>query len=113
MNERISHLYEPTHPAIIRLIKRVVDAGHAHNIWIGVCGEMAGEITLTPLLIGLGVDELSVGAAMVPRVKRAIRALDMGECLQLVEDVTRIDTSHEILERCEEIALKHYPELLS
>ena len=113
VNERISHLYEPTHPAIIRLIKRVVDAGHAHNIWIGVCGEMAGEITLTPLLIGLGVDELSVGAAMVPRVKRAIRALDMGECLQLVEDVTRIDTSHEILERCEEIALKHYPELLS
>ena len=113
VNERISHLYEPTHPAIIRLIKRVVDAGHAHNIWIGVCGEMAGEITLTPLLIGLGVDELSVGAAMVPRVKHAVRALDMGECLQLVEDVTRIDTSHEILQRCEEIAKKHYPELLA
>jgi len=113
VNERISHLYEPTHPAIIRLIKRVVDAGHAHNIWIGICGEMAGEITLTPLLIGLGVDELSVGASMVPRVKRAIRALDMGECLQLVEDVTRIDTSQEILARCEEIARKHYPELIS
>ena len=112
VNERISHLYEPTHPAIVRLIKRVVDAGHAHNIWVGVCGEMAGEITLTPLLIGLGVDELSTGAGLVPRVKRAVRTLDMGECLQLVEDVTRIDSSQEILKRCEEIAQKHYPELL-
>jgi len=113
VNERISHLYEPTHPAIIRLIKRVVDAGHAHNIWVGVCGEMAGEITMTPLLLGLGVDELSVGAALVPRVKRAVRTLDMGECLQLVEDVTRIDSSREILQHCEEIARKHYPELLT
>lgn len=113
VNERISHLYEPTHPAIIRLIKRVVDAGHAHNIWVGICGEMAGEITLTPLLLGLGVDELSVGSALVPRVKRAVRTLDMGECLQLVEDVTRIDTSQEIQRRCEEIAKKHYPELLA
>ena len=113
VNERISHLYEPTHPAIIRLIKRVVDAGHAHNIWTGVCGEMAGDITLTPLLLGLGVDELSVGAALVPRVKRAVRTLDMGECLQLVEDVTRIDSSQEILKRCEELAKKHYPELLA
>jgi len=112
VNERISHLYEPTHPAIIRLIKRVVDAGHAHNLWIGVCGEMAGDIALTPLLLGLGVDELSVGAAVVPRVKRAVRTLDMGECLQLVEDITRIDSSQEILKRCEDVARKHYPELL-
>src|SRR5712692_2842821 len=71
VNERIAHLYEPSHPAIIRLIKTVVDAGHAHNLWVGICGEMAGEILLTPLLIGLGVDELSTGAALVPRVKRA------------------------------------------
>ena len=112
VNERISHLYEPTHPAIIRLIKRVVDAGHAHNIWTGICGEMAGDIVLTPLLLGLGVDELSVGAALVPRVKRAVRTLDMGECLQLVEDVSRIDSSQDILKRCEELARKHYPELL-
>ena len=78
-----------------------------------VAGEMAGEIALTPLLLGLGVDELSVGSALVPRVKRAVRTLDMGECLQLVEDVTRIDSSQEILRRCEELAQKHYPELLS
>ena len=59
MNEKVAHLYEPTHPAILRLIKATVDAAHKHNIWVGVCGEMAGDPALTPLLLGLGVDELS------------------------------------------------------
>ena len=80
VNERIAHLYEPTHPAILRLIKMVVDAGHEHGIWVGVCGEMASEVTLTPLLLGLGVDELSAGAALVPRVK-ARRANPAHGCL--------------------------------
>lgn len=112
VNERISHLYEPTHPAIIRLLKMVVSAGHAHNLWVGVCGEMASEITLTPLLIGLGVDELSTGAALVPRVKRAVQSLDVGICLALAEEVQRLDCSTAILERCEAVARAHYPELL-
>ena len=113
VNERISHLYEPTHPAIIRLIKMVVDAGHAHNMWVGICGEMAGEILLTPLLLGLGVDELSTGAALVPRVKRAVQTLDVGVCLRLVEEVMHLDSSSEILVHCEQIARSHYPELLT
>lgn len=112
INERISYLYEPTHPAIIRLIKMTVDAAHAHNLWVGVCGEMAGEILVTPLLIGLGVDELSTGAALVPRVKRAVQTLDIGVCLQLVEEVRKMDSASQILARCEEIAKSHYPELL-
>src|SRR6202040_3854650 len=62
VNERIAHLYEPTHPAVLRLLKMIADAAHANDIWVGVCGEMAGEITLTPLLLALGVDELSVSA---------------------------------------------------
>ncbi|RYD60204.1 MAG: phosphoenolpyruvate--protein phosphotransferase, partial [Verrucomicrobiaceae bacterium] len=77
LNEHIAHLYEPTHPSIIRLIRMIVDAGHAHSLWVGVCGEMAGDIVLTPLLLGLGVDELSTGAALVPRVKRAVQSLDI------------------------------------
>jgi phosphotransferase system enzyme I (PtsI) len=113
VNERISHLYEPTHPAIIRLIKMVVDAAHTHNLWVGVCGEMAGEIALTPLLIGLGVDELSTGAALVPRVKRAVQSLDVGACVQLVEDVLRMESSTVILESCEKVARDHYPELMT
>jgi phosphotransferase system enzyme I (PtsI) len=113
VNERIAHLYEPTHPAIIRLIKMVVDAGHAHNLWVGICGEMAGEIALTPLLLGLGVDELSTGAALVPRVKRAVQSLDVGDCLKLVEEIAHMDSAPEILERCEAVARAHYPELLT
>src|SRR6185503_3825637 len=85
LNEHIAHLYEPTHPAIIRLIRMTVQAAHAHNLWVGVCGEMAGDIALTPLLLGLGVDELSTGAALVPRVKRAVQALDLKACQQLIE----------------------------
>jgi phosphotransferase system enzyme I (PtsI) len=112
VNERISYLYEPTHPAIIRLIKMIVDAAHAHNLWVGVCGEMAGDILLTPLLIGLGVDELSTGAALVPRIKRVVQSLDVGMCLKLVEEVTELDSADQILAKCEEIARSHYPELM-
>src|ERR1700748_3120892 len=59
VNERIAHLYEPTHPAIVRLLEMTVTAAHSNDIWVGVCGEMAGEVTFTPLLLGLGVDEFS------------------------------------------------------
>jgi phosphotransferase system enzyme I (PtsI) len=112
-NERIAHLYEPTHPAIIRLLKMVVDAAHAYNLWVGVCGEMAGEIALTPLLLGLGVDELSTGAAVLPRVKRAVQSLDVGLCLQLVEEVSHMESAALILERCEALARAHYAELFT
>lgn len=113
INERIAHLYEPTHPAIIRLIKMVVNAAHAHNLWVGVCGEMAGEIALTPLLVGLGVDELSTGSALVPRVKKAVQSLDVGVCLQLVDEVKNMESAADILEKCEAVARRHYPELMA
>src|SRR5580704_10005997 len=93
LNEHIAHLYEPTHPAIIRLIRMTVDAAHAHDLWVGVCGEMAGDIMLTPLLLGLGVDELSAGSALVPRVKRAVQSLDLAVCLQLIEDIRHLDNA--------------------
>jgi phosphotransferase system enzyme I (PtsI) len=112
LNEHIAHLYEPTHPAIIRLIRMTVDAAHAHNLWVGICGEMGGDILLTPLLLGLGVDELSTGAALVPRVKRAVQALDIAACLQLIEDIKHLDSAPAILAKCEEVARAHYPELL-
>ncbi|MED5279401.1 MAG: phosphoenolpyruvate--protein phosphotransferase, partial [Verrucomicrobiota bacterium] len=77
LNEKIAHLYEPTHPGILRLIKTTVDAGQAQKIWTGVCGEMAGELAMVPLLIGLGVAELSVAPSLVPRVKMLIRSIEM------------------------------------
>lgn len=112
VNERIAHLYEPTHPAILRLIKMVVDAAHDAGIWAGVCGEMASEVALTPLLLGLGVDELSAGAALVPRVKRAVQRLEMSVCRELAERAVRLPLPGQILEECEAVARKYYPELM-
>src|SRR5438067_9077254 len=72
VNELIAHLYEPTHPAVLRLLKMVADAAHANRVWVGVCGEMAVDVALIPLLLGLGMYELSVGATSVPWVKMAV-----------------------------------------
>ncbi|PYJ38586.1 MAG: phosphoenolpyruvate--protein phosphotransferase [Verrucomicrobia bacterium] len=112
VNEKIAHLYEPTHPAVLRLLKMIVDAGHAHNIWVGVCGEMAGDIALVPLLLGLGVEELSTAAILVPRVKRAVQSLSIPECRELVEETFKLNTASEILARCLELADKRYGDLL-
>ena len=112
VNEKIAHLYEPTHPAVLRLLKMIADAGHAHNIWVGVCGEMAGDIALVPLLLGLGVEELSTAAILVPRVKRAVQSLSIPECRELVEGTFKLNTASEILVRCLELAGKRYGDLL-
>ena len=111
-NERIAHLYEPTHPAVLRLIKMTVAAAQAAGIHVGLCGEMGGDISVTPLLIGLGVNELSCGAAVLPRVKRAICSLDMGACRNLAESAMKLDTGAAVQALCEEVARAHYPELL-
>src|SRR6266702_4140668 len=112
VNEKSAHLYEPTHPAVLRLLKMIVDAGHANNIWVGVCGEMAGDIPLAPLLLGLGMEELSTAAILVPRVKRAVQSLSIPECRKLVEETFKLNTASEILARCLELADKHYGDLL-
>ncbi len=112
VNEKIAHLYEPTHPAVLRLLKMVADAAHKNNIWVGVCGEMAGDISLIPLLIGLGMDELSVGATRVPRVKRAVQTLDVPSCRQLVDDAMNLHTPQEILQRSLQLANERYGDLL-
>lgn len=112
VNEKIAHLYEPTHPAVLRLLKMIADAAHANNIWVGVCGEMAGDVALIPLLLGLGMDELSASATLVPQVKRAVQSLAIPECRELVEVALNLDTASEILARCLELADKRYGDLL-
>ena len=113
VNERIAHLYEPTHPAVLRLIKMISEAAHKHDIWVGVCGEMAGDLIMVPLLLGLGMDELSVSASLVPRVKRAVQSLSVPECEALVQEAMELDTPAEILARCAEVAQRHYGDLVS
>jgi phosphotransferase system enzyme I (PtsI) len=112
VNEKLAHLYEPTHPAVLRLLKMIAEAAHANNIWVGVCGEMAGDVALVPLLLGLGMDELSVGATLVPRVKRAVQSLAIPECRELIEETLGLSTASEILARCLELADKRYGDLL-
>jgi phosphotransferase system enzyme I (PtsI) len=112
VNERIAHLYAPTHPAVLRLLKMIADAAHVNDIWVGVCGEMAGDIALIPLLLGLGMDELSASATLVPRVKRAVQSLTIAECRQLVDETLKLQTPSEILDRCLELANQRYGDLL-
>jgi phosphotransferase system enzyme I (PtsI) len=73
---------------------------------------MAGDVALVPLLLGLGMDELSTAAIMVPRIKRAVQSLDIPECRELVEKIFKLDTGAEILARCLELADKRYGDLL-
>ncbi len=112
VNEKIAHLYAPTHPAVLRLLKMIADAAHSQEIWVGVCGEMAGDIALVPLLLGLGMDELSTAAILVPRVKRAVQSLSIPECRELIDETFKLDTASEILARCLELADKRYGDLL-
>src|ERR1035437_4577158 len=111
MNEKIAHLYEPTHPAIVRLIKITVDAAHKHNVRVSVCGEMAGDPVLAPLLLGLGVDELSSAPSLVPPLKFLIRRLKLTEARELAAFALDCESAAEILARCQELARQIAPGL--
>jgi phosphotransferase system enzyme I (PtsI) len=110
-NERIAHLHDPSNPAVVRILKMVVDAAHEAGIWVGVCGELAGDIEFTPLLIGIGIDELSMSASLVPRVKKAIRSLDVQACREVVAHALSGERAAEIYARTTGLARSRYPDL--
>jgi phosphotransferase system enzyme I (PtsI) len=112
VNPHVAELYRPTHPAVLRLIKRTIDAATDNGIWTGICGEMAGDVRLTPLLIGLGVEELSVGPQQVPTVGQAIRSLSYAECAAMSDEALRHTRSQGVLDLSLALARKHYGELL-
>ena len=111
MNEKIAHLYEPTHPAIVRLIKATTDAGHRQKIPVSVCGEMAGDPVLAPLLLGLGVDALSVAPSLVPAVKFLVRRLKLSEARELAAFALESESASDILAHCQELARAIAPSL--
>ncbi|MDR0641711.1 MAG: phosphoenolpyruvate--protein phosphotransferase [Treponema sp.] len=86
-NERVSYLARPTHPAVLRFLKHTIDSAHRQGIKAAMCGEMAGDPKVTALLLGLGLDEFSMAAQSIPRVKRVIRSVNMADCRSLVEEV--------------------------
>jgi len=92
VNEYVSYLYEPLHPAVLRMIKKTVEDAHAHNIEVAICGEMAGEPLYVPILLGLELDEMSMNAYSIPRVKKIIRGLRHGDCRDLVKELLAQDS---------------------
>ncbi len=112
VNERVAYLYEPTHPSVLKLIKMTIEAAHKNGIWVGVCGEMAADPLMTALLLGLGVDELSVAPAAVPLVKDAVRGVTLERSRQLVAEIETCETSIEVLSLCRKLIGEIAPELL-
>lgn len=98
-NERVAKLYDPFHPAVLRLIRRVIDAAHRAGIWVGVCGEMASDPLTAMLLVGMGIDELSMGALSIPEIKYLIRNVRLSEARRLAADVYALGSSAEVRAR--------------
>ncbi|KYG90605.1 phosphoenolpyruvate--protein phosphotransferase [[Bacillus] sp. KCTC 13219] len=96
MNESVAHLYQPYHPAILRLVKMVIDAAHAHKKWAGMCGEMAGDSIAIPLLLGLGLDEFSMSAPSMLKARKQINQLSQAKMKQLVETALTMQTSEQV-----------------
>ena len=111
LNDRVAGLYQPAHPAVVRLIQLTVNAGRDAGIRVGICGEMASDVSLTPLLIGLGLEEFSVAAAVVPRLKHAVRRLDSSVCAALVAEVEKESSPARIANLSRAVAVKCYPDL--
>ena len=100
-NERIAHLYEPTHPAVVRTLKYIVDEAHKRGVTVSVCGEMAGDPVFAPLLLGLGVDALSMSPAWLPSVKYMVRAMTMADARALAAEALTLASPKEIYARCD------------
>ena len=98
VNEAVTHLYQPLHPAVLRLIRNVAKAAHQEGIRVAMCGEMAGEPLYVPILLGLELDDLSMNVLSIFRVKKILRAYTYRECKELVEEALQLATPEEIEE---------------
>jgi len=95
-NNLVAPLYQQFNPAVLRTIKFVIDAGHKRNIWVGMCGEMAGDPLATALLVGLGIDELSVVASVLPEIKKIIRSIKYKDAKRIADKVLTMATVEDI-----------------
>lgn len=102
MNEKVAYLYDYFHPSVIRLLKSVIEEAHKQGKWVGMCGGMAGDPLAAPLLIGLGLDEWSMDAGSVNKIKREISRLRREECRELANQILGLDTNKEIRKKLEE-----------
>ena len=108
-NEYVAHLYEPLHPGVLRMIYRTIEAAHEAGIEAAVCGEMAGEPMYLPILIGMGLDELSMNALDIPKIKRMIRMSNQNQCSALVRDILECSTAQKIREHLLDFLTSDFP----
>ncbi|MDR0553754.1 MAG: phosphoenolpyruvate--protein phosphotransferase [Treponema sp.] len=108
-NERVNYLAQPTHPAVLRFLKQVIDAAHAGGIKAAMCGELAGDPSYTPLLLGLGLDEFSMTASSIPQVKRIIRGAALRDCCCLVDKALNCSSYHQAAALATEWLAERFP----
>src|SRR5699024_11449746 len=98
MNEQVSYLYQPHHPAILQLIKNVIDAAHAEDKWVGMCGEMASDERAIPLLLGLGLDEFSMSASSILQTRAQVATLSKQDLADHMYQILQLATADEVLD---------------
>jgi len=112
VNEQVSYLYEPLHPAVLRLIKNIIDAAHNNGITVAMCGEMAGETVYTPILLGFGIDEISMNPVSVLEVKGVLRKLRYKDCRDISEKLLTFSTSAKIKNFLNKQITKNFPGIM-
>ena len=110
-NDVVSSLYQEFNPAVIRFLRRIIDRGKKKGVWVGMCGEMAGDPLATILLLGLGLDEFSVVPNMLPEIKKIIRSVKFSEAQKIAKQVLMLKTEDEIKETLKSIMAKKFPDI--
>jgi phosphotransferase system enzyme I (PtsI) len=110
-NDVVSNLYQEFNPAVVRFLRRIIERGKKKGVWVGMCGEMAGDPLATILLLGLGLDEFSVVPNMLPEIKKIIRGVKFSEAQKIAEQVLRMKTEDEIKEFLRSIMKKKFPDI--
>jgi len=113
VNEQVAYLYEPLHPAVLRMLRTVVSAAHNEGIWVSMCGEMAGDPLYGLLLVGLGFDELSMTPASIPLVKRIIRSITYSQAADLGHRLFGCATAQEVEQLLRQEMRSRFPEYIS
>jgi len=97
-NNAVAPLYQQFDPAVLHTIKHIIDAGHKRNVWVGMCGEMAGDPLCTSVLLAMGIDELSLNAGGIPMIKKVIRSLSMDQAKTDLRKLMKLDTAAQVRE---------------
>ena len=113
VNEYVSYLYQPLHPSILKMVKHTVDCAHQAGIRVAMCGEMAGDVFYLPVLVGLGLDQLSMPARLIPRVRKVLRGLKAQELEPMVEELLKFSTAEEVKKFLQSQIEKEWKELYS